>query len=59
MTDETLHAISIAWLSTIVGIIAGAYFGIADALAAIVSVTAVIVAAIVAGAELGDDTNEG
>lgn len=59
MKDETLHTISIVCLAAIVGIIVGGLLGIVYALAAIVSITAVVVAAIVASAELGDDANEG
>ena len=54
MKDETLHTISIVWLAAIVGIIAGACLGMVYALAAVVAVTAIVVAYIVAGHGLGD-----
>jgi hypothetical protein len=51
--DETLHTLSVAWLAAIVGAVAGGIFGIDAALKAIVAVTAIVVAYIVAAYELG------
>ena len=57
MKDETLHTLSVAWLAAIVGCVAGAFLGI-YALAAIVSVTAIVAACIVAGRGLGNENEE-
>jgi len=49
VSDDTLHAASIAWLAGIVGVALGAFLGLWYALAVILSVAALAVAVAVAG----------
>ena len=59
VSDSMLHTLSVAFLFSVLGAIAGAYFGVLFAAAGIVSVMAVLGACYVAGLGLeGSDNGE-
>ena len=58
VTDAVLHTLSVAFLFSVLGAVAGSFFGIVAVAKGLLSVLGVGAACYIAGMELGDDTNE-
>lgn len=57
VSDSTLHTISVAFLFSVLGAIAGAHFGLLFAAAGILSIVAVLGACYLAGVDMEGDSN--